>query len=123
MVAQAVMNHKEKLEIKIYGTNWSAISDSIDWMCRCVLHINEGSNPRFWHCYVDEDAMSWTKRILETKTSVDVLEGMDWGLAFIFYQQSTGSVPMHACALDSGTFLNAHPHHRASWITKCGRMR
>ena len=31
----------------------------------CVhLHMCSGSNPRFTHCFVDEDAMAWTKSIL-----------------------------------------------------------
>ena len=29
----------------------------------------------------------------------------------------------HQCFRGSGTFLRAHPHHRANWIIKCGRMR
>ena len=29
----------------------------------CVF-CHPGSNPRYWHCFVDEDAMSWTKSSL-----------------------------------------------------------
>lgn len=30
------------------------------WSSNC-----SGSNPRFWHCFTDEDAMAWTKRVLD----------------------------------------------------------
>jgi hypothetical protein len=58
--------------------------------------------------------MAWTKRILDPL----YIEAEIFGIINCSFE-----APMVHLYRSSGTFLKAHPHHRASWITKCGRMR
>ena len=109
------------------ATCWN--SETLAWSAGCfgfwsiyISTAHQGKNARFYHTYVDEDAMRWCKSHLWKNSSViSVLNCTQYsilGWTFLWTKKPTYCMVCLQAVLD---FQN--PKYRPLWLLRCQKLR